>query len=84
MRDGWMCEVVVAEFTSVGDEEGFGGGVDDLEAAVVFQDGIHIEAVTGVEVPVGSGGGIGVDEEAASNGDEGGGVEVEGAIEVLP
>ena len=84
MRDGWMCEVVVEEFNSVGDEEGFGGGVIDLKAAVVFQGRIHIEAVTGVEVPVGLSGGLVVDEEAAANGDEGGGVEVEGAIEVLP
>ena len=30
VRDGWMREVVVAEFNSVGDEEGFGGGVNNL------------------------------------------------------
>ena len=39
MRDGWMRKVIVAEFNSVGDEEGFGGGADYLEAAVVFQGG---------------------------------------------
>ena len=55
VRDGWMCEVVVAEFNSVGDEKGFVGGVDDLEAAVVFQGGANVESVVGAEVPGGSG-----------------------------
>ena len=59
--DGWMREVVVAEFNGVGDEEGFGGGVDNLEAAVVFQGGADVEAVAGAEGPGGSGGGIVVD-----------------------
>ena len=69
--DGWMHEVVVAEFNSVGDEEGFGGGVDDLTAAVVFQGGDEIEVVGGTEFPGGSGGGLVVDEYAAADGAKG-------------
>ena len=32
---GWLRKVVMAELNSVGDKDGFFGGVDDLEAAVV-------------------------------------------------
>ena len=84
VRDGWIRKVVVAEFNSVGDEEVFGGGVEDLEVEVVFQGGADVEAVAGAEGPGGSGGGLVVDEDAEANGAEGGGVKVEGIIEVLP
>ena len=50
----------------------------------MFQDGADVEAVTGAEGPGGLGGGIGVDGGVAANGSEGGGVEVEGAIEGIP
>ena len=63
-----MREVVVAKFNSAGDEEGFGGGVDDLEAVVVFQGGADVEAVAGTEVPGGSGGGLVLDKDAAADG----------------
>ena len=56
--DGWMRKVVMVELNSVEDNEGFGGSVDDLEAAVVFQRGADVEALAGVEGPGGSGGGI--------------------------
>ena len=81
---GWLRKVVMAEFNSVGDKDGFGGGVDDLEAAVVLQGGADVEAVAGAEGSGGAGGGIVVYEYAASDGAEEGGVEVEGAIEVFP
>ena len=84
VRDGWMHKVVVAEFNSVGDEEGLGGFVKVLEAAVVFQGGADVEVVTGAEGPEGLGGGFVVDEDAEANGAEGGGVKVEVTIEVLP
>ena len=51
MCDGWMRKVVMAEFNSVGDKEGFGGGVDNLEAAVLFQGGADVEAVADAEGP---------------------------------
>ena len=51
---------------------------------VVLQGGADIEAIAGAEVSGGAGGGLVVDEYAASDGTEGGGVEVEGAIQVLP
>ena len=50
----------------------------------MFQGGAGVEAVTSAEGPGGSDVGLGVDEDASANGAEGGGVEVEGAIEVLP
>ena len=84
MCDGWMRKVVMAEFNSVGDKEGFGDSVDDLEAAVVFQGGADVEAVAGVEGTGGAGGGLVVYEYVASDGAEGGGVKVEGLIEVFP
>ena len=31
----WLREVVVEKFDSVGEDEGFGGAVDDMEASVV-------------------------------------------------
>ena len=68
VRDCWMRDVVVVEFNSVGDEEGFSGGVENLEAAVVFQVGANVEAVTGAEGPGGSGEGLVVDEDAAADG----------------
>ena len=74
--DGWMRKVVMAEFNSVGDKEGFGGGVDNLEAAVVFLGGADVKAVAGAEGPGGAGGGLVVYEYATSDGAEGGGVEV--------
>ena len=74
----------MAGFNSVVDKEGFGGGVNNLEALVVFQGGDDIEAVAGAEVLGGLGVGLVVDKDAAADGAEGGGVEVEGAIEVFP
>ena len=48
---GWLRKVVVAELKIVGDKDGFCGGVEDLEAAVVFQGGADVEAVAGAEGP---------------------------------
>ena len=84
VSEGWLLKVVMAELNSVGDKEGFCGGFDVLEAAVVFQGCADVEAVAGAEVPGGAGGGLVVYEYAASNEAEGGVVEVEGAIEVSP
>ena len=72
------------EINGVRDKGGFSCGVDYLEAVVVLQGGADIEAIAGAEVPGGAGGGLVVDEYAASDGTEGGGVEVEGAIQVFP
>ena len=74
----------MAELNGVGDKGGFSCGAYYLESAVVLQDRANVEAFAGAEGTGGAGGGLVVDEYAASNGDEGGGVEVEGAIEVFP
>ena len=81
---GWLLKIVMEELNSVGDKEVFRGRVDNLEAAVVFQGGENIEAVAGAEGPGGAGVGLVVYGYAASNGAKGGGVEVEGDIEVSP
>ena len=81
---GWLCEVVMAEINGVGDKGGFCGSFDDLEAAVVLQGGDDVEAVAGAEGPGGAVGGLVVAEYSASDGAKGGGVKVEGAIEVFP
>ena len=74
----------MVELNSVGDKGGFSCGVYYLEAAVVFQGRADVEAITGAEGLGGVGGWLVVDEYAASNGAKGGGVKVEGAIEVFP
>ena len=74
----------MAELNGVGDKGEFSCGVYYLEAAVVLQGMANEEAVAGAEGPGGAGGWLVVDEYAASDGAEGGGVEVEGAIEVFP
>ena len=84
MSDGWMRKVVMAEFNSGRDKEGYFGGVDDLEAAVVLQGWADIEAVAGAEGPGGAGAWLVVYEYVASDGIEGGGVKVDWAFEVFP
>ena len=74
----------MAELNGVRDKDGFCCGVDYLEAAVVLQGGADVVTVAGAEGPVGACGGLVVDEYAASNGAKGGGVKVEGGIEVFP
>ena len=84
VSEGWLLKLVMAELNSVKEKERFCGSVDDLEAAVVFQGGADVEAVAGAEGPGGAGGVLVVYEYTASDGDKRGGVEVEGAIELLP
>ena len=84
VNGGWLRKVVMAELNSVGDKDIFCGGVDDLKAAVVLQGGADVEAVAGAEGPGDASGWLVMNEDAASDGAEGGGVEVEGAIEVFP
>ena len=55
-----------------------------MEAELVFQGGANVEADTGAEGPGGAGGGLVVEKYAASDGAEGGGVKVQGDIEVFP
>ena len=50
----------------------------------MFQGGANVEDVAGVEGPGSLVGGLGVEEDEAADGAEGGGVKVDGAIEVLP
>ena len=54
----WLLKVVMAELNGVGDKDIFCGGIDNLEAAVVFQGEADVEAVAGAEGPGGAGGGL--------------------------
>ena len=72
------------ELNSVRDKGGFSCGFYYLEAAVVLQGRADVEAVVSAEGLGGAGGWLVVDEYAASDGAEGGGVKVEGAVEVFP
>ena len=50
----------------------------------MLQGRANVEAFAGAEGPEDAGGGLVVYEYVASNGAEGGGVEVEGAVEIFP
>ena len=56
------------ELDSVGDEEGFGGGGDNLETAVVVESGSDAETRTSVKGPRELHGGFVVDDYGASHG----------------
>ena len=82
--DGRLREIVVQDLDGVGDDEGFGGGVDDLEAAVVVEGGANCEALAPSVAPRGAFAWLGVDDDGRAEWGYGGGVEVEGAVEMLP
>ena len=63
--DLWLGEVVVEGFDGVGDEGGLGGGVDDLETAVVLEYGSDGEASASAIVPFLAGTRLGVDDDRA-------------------
>ena len=70
MSGGWLRKVVMAEHNSVGYKGGICGGFEYLEAEVVFPGRANEEAVAGAEGPGGTGGGLVVDENRASDGAE--------------
>ena len=55
-----------------------------MEAAVVLEGGAYVEAVAAAEVPGAAGVDRVVDEDPATGWAEGGGVEVEGTVEIFP
>ena len=68
----------------VRDKEGFGVGVDNLEAAVVVESGSDVETRASVEGTRESRGGFVVNDDRAARGTDGSGIKVEGAMEVFP
>ena len=84
VRDGGLGEIVVSKLDCVGEDEGFGGGVDDLEATVVIEGGADVEAIATAEGPGRACAGFVVDEDWAADGTDGRGVEIEGAVVVFP
>ncbi len=68
----------------VRDVEGFVLGVDDKVAAVMFKGDAKVEAIGAVEVPGAACRWFVVFDDRAAKWQKGGGVVVEGAIEVFP
>ena len=80
--DGGLREIGVAELDGVREDRRFGDFVDEMKAAVVFGGVADVEAVAAAEIPSGACGWFVVDEDAATEGADGGGIIVEGAVEV--
>ena len=75
----------MTEFDSVGNDNGFGVGVNDLETATVRKGWPDAEAVASVECPRGWFAGFVVNDDRAAARSKGSGVEVEGrVVEVFP
>ena len=80
----WLREIVMEKFDSVGEEEGFGGTVDNLEAEVVVYRRSNVETVAAAEVPRLSDVQLDVIDEGTFESSNRGGIEVEQAVEVSP
>ena len=80
----WLRELVEDKSDSVGEEEGFGGAVDDVEAAVVVKCRSNVETVASAEVPQLSNVRLVFNDDGASNRSKRGVIEVERAVEVFP
>ena len=84
VSDSGLGGLAVAEFDSVREEKGLGSGVDYVEATVVFEGGTDVEAIVTTESLGLARTGFVVDDNRVSDGAEGSGVEVEGAVIVFP
>jgi hypothetical protein len=74
----------VPELDGVGVEECFGYCIGDPEAAVVLEGWANVVTVAATEVPGFACARLIVDDDWASEGAEGCGIEVERAVEVFP
>ena len=81
--DSRLGEVVVAEFDSVREEKGLGGRFDNMEAAVVIEGGVDVEAIAASEGPRSTCDGFIVDDDRAYDEAKGSGIKVEGAVVVF-
>ena len=70
----------MTEFDSVGNDNGFGVDVNNLETAIVRKGWPDVEAVKSVECPRGSFAGFVVNDDRAAARSKGSGVKVEGRI----
>ena len=82
--DGGLGEVVVEKLDCVGEDKGFGGGVDNVEATIVVESRSNVKAIAAAEGPGLACAGFVVDEDWAANGANGSGVEVEGVVVIFP
>ena len=75
----------VAELYSVGDDDSFGVGIDNLEAAVVRWGWTNVEAIMPMKCPGGTFAGFVVNDDGAAARTKQCGVKVErGSVVVLP
>ena len=49
--DSWLSVVCMQKLNCVGEQEGLGDAVDNMETAVVIQIGSDVEALAAAEVP---------------------------------
>jgi hypothetical protein len=82
--DSGLSDGVVADFDRVWNDDGLSFGVDGFLAAVVFERHTGAEAMFATKIPWFAGTRFFVDDDWASKRNNGSGVIVEGAIEVLP
>ena len=72
------------ELDGVGEEEHFGGAIDNMEATEVMEGRADVESMAAAEVPGFTGAWFVVDDDATAGSPNEGGVLVERAIEVVP
>ena len=79
-----LDQVIMPELDGVGEEEHFGGAIDNMEAAEVMEGRADVESMAAAEVPGFTGAWFVVDDDATAGSPNEGGVLVERAIEVVP
>ena len=82
--DSGLGKIIMHKIHHVREEEGFGGGVDYVEAALVIESGADVEAFVEMEVPSLVSVGIVVDENWASHRDDVHYIVVERSMVVIP
>ena len=82
--DSGLGKIIMHKIHHVREEEGFGGGVDYVEAALVIESREDCETFAAAEVTRSAGEWFGMDDDWAAERSYGSGFELEGDVEVLP
>ena len=77
-------QLIMPKLDDVGEEEHFGGAIDNVEAAEVMEGRADVESMAAAEVPGITGAWFVVDGDATAGRPNEGGVVVERAIELVP
>ena len=84
LSDSGLVELFVHKLKGVRKNDCFREGIGEMEAAVVIECWLYVEALAAAEVPQFSGGGIVVDDDWTIHGTDGCDIEVEGNTLVFP